>query len=348
MKPLASGPRGTPEAARRELLAALDAFEPERAERAAAALAALVDAESFFELLRPVTVRCHAFIGHKAIYAVQVERMLRRVGWQSAEPALRSLVLAMLVGRETEGYERALELARALPPLLLGKGGEAQDLFRTLRAASPAGALDAMAAALRAGLGAPAAWDAVVLVGADVFQRRPGRRSTDGRGALLPVHAVTVASALRSSFEAARDDVTKRLLLLQAAAWVARVRDALGPIVGLSMEGASLAPASAPPATLDAVVESASPALAMAFLERDASGSGALVGRMRGALARAGREHHQHKLAAALAEEAGRVDARLRPRLLSPAVDYLANPKDEDTDVFRRADRLLDVAAIRA
>jgi hypothetical protein len=348
MKPLASAPRGTPEAARRELVAALDAFDPERAERAAAALAALVDAESCFELLRPVSVRCHAFIGHKAIYAVQVERMLRRVGWEHAEPALRSLVLAMLVGRETEGYERALDLSRGLPPLALARGGDAEDLFRALRAASPAEAQGAMAAALRAGLGAPAAWDAVLLVGADVFQRRPGRRSADGRGALLPVHAVTVASALRSSFEAARDDVTKRLLLLQAAAWVARVRDALGQIVGLSMEGPSLAAASARPPTLDAAVESASPALAMAFLERDASGSAALVGRMRGTLARAGREHHQHKLAAALGEEAGRVAPGLRPRLVAPAVDYLANPRDADTDVFRRAERLLDAAEVRS
>ncbi len=348
MKPLAPFPRGTPDAARRELLAALDAFDPERAERAAAALAALVDAQSFFELLRPITARCHAFIGHKAIYAVQVERMLRRVGWQHAEPALRSLVLAMLVGRETEGYENALDLARGLPPLQPSTGGDAEDLFRALRAASPAEARGAMAAALRAGLGAPAAWDAVVLVGADVFQRRPGRRSVDGRAALLPVHAVTVASALRSSFEASRDDLTKRLLLLQAAAWVARVRDALSQIVGLSMEGASLAAAGTPPATLDAAVESASPALAMAFLEREPSGSGALVGRMRGALARAGREHHQHKLAAALGEEAGRVASTLRPRLLAPAVDYLANPKDEATDVYRRTERLLDAAAVRA
>jgi hypothetical protein len=205
-----------------------------------------------------------------------------------------------------------------------------------------------MATALRTGLGAPTAWDAVLLVGADVFQRRPGRRSADGRGALLPVHAVTVASALRSSFEAARDDVTKRLLLLQAAAWVARVRDALGQIVGLSMEGPSLAAASALPTTLDAAVESASPAMALAFLERDVSGSAALVARMRRTLARAGREHHQHKLAAALGEEAVRVAPRLRSRLLAPAVDYLANPKDADSDVFRRAERLLDAAAIRS
>jgi hypothetical protein len=348
MKPLASAPRGSPDAARRELLAALDADDPERAERAAAALAALVDAESFFELLRPITVRCHAFIGHKAIYAVQVERMLRRVGWAHAEPAVRSLVLSMLVGRETEGYERALVLARGLPPLAAAQDGDTEDLARAIGAASPAGALDAMASGLRAGVGAPAAWDAVVLVGADVFQRRPGRRSADGRGALLPVHAVTVASALRSSFEAARDDATKRLLLLQAAAWVARLRDTLRDTVGLEMQGAPLAAAGAPPATLDAALESGSPAAAMAFLERSPAASGALVARLRGALARAGREHHQHKLAAALSEEGGRVARRHTPRLLAPAVDYLASPKDAETEVFMRAERLLDAAQIRA
>jgi hypothetical protein len=312
-------------------------------------LAAHLDAEAFFALLRPIAARCHAFIGHKAIYATQVERVLRRIGWEHAEPAVRSLVLAMLVDRQTDGYERARERARGMPPGALGPGragASVDELVRALREAQPSAALETMAEALRSGLGAPAAWDAVLLVGADVFQRRPGRRSVDGRGALLPVHAVTVVGALRSSFEASHDDFTKGLLLLQATAWVARVRDALGQIVGLSMQGPSLSAEVAAPASLEAVLESGSPALAMGLLERDASSAGALLGRMRGSLARCGREHHQHKLAAALAEESARVAPSLRPRLLAPAVDYLANPKDTETDVFRRAERLLDAAGI--
>jgi hypothetical protein len=355
MKPLAVAPGRRPEAAQRELVAALDAFDPERAERAAAGLAALVDAQTFFETLRPFTARCYAFIGHKAIYATQVERVLGRIGWRHAEPAVRSLALALLVGRQTEDYEHALELARTLPEGALGPGrsgpgaeragGRADELIHALRAATPTAAAESVAGALRAGLGSAAAWDAILLVGADVFQRRPGRRSSDGRLSLLPVHAVTVPSALRSSFESARGPVTKSLLLLQAASWAARMRDDLGQLVGLSMQGPTLAPA-AERVTVDEVLERGEPAAAMGLLERDATRTGELMAALRASLARRGRESHQHKLAGALGEEAGRVEASLRPRLVAPAVDYLANPKDPDTEVFRRAELVLDSAGI--
>jgi hypothetical protein len=355
MKPLALAPGQSAETAKRELVAALDAFDPERAERAAAGLAALVDAQTFFETLRPFTARCYAFIGHKAIYATQVERVLGRIGWRHAEPAVRSLALAMLVGRQTEDYARSLELARTLPagalaprPSVAGAerpGGRADELVQALRTANPTAAVESVAGALRAGLGSAAAWDAILLVGADVFQRRPGRRASDGRLSLLPVHAVTVPSALRSSFESARDPVTQYLLLLQAASWAARMRDDLGQLVGLAMQGAPLTAAEGR-TSLDEVLESGSPAAAMGLLERDATRTGALMAALRASLARRGRESHQHKLAGALGEEAGRVEASLRPRLVAPAVDYLANPRDGDTEVFLRAERLLDGAGV--
>ncbi|HEY8231685.1 MAG TPA: hypothetical protein VIJ10_03380 [Vicinamibacteria bacterium] len=351
MKPLAVAPGRSAEAARRELVAALDAYDPERAERAAAGLAGVADAHAFFETLRPFTARCYAFIGHKAIYATQVERVLGRIGWRHAEPAARSLVLALLVGRQTEGHERALELARGLPAGALEPGRSsagaerADELVRALRTATPTAAAESVAGALRAGLGSASAWDAIVLAGADVFQRRPGRRSSDGRLSLLPVHAVTVPSALRSSFETARDPVTKGVLLLQAASWAARMRDDLGQLVGLSMQGPSLAPAGGR-ASLDEVLEDAEPASAMGWLERGAGRTGELIAALRASLARRGRESHQHKLAGALGEEAGRVDASLRARLVAPAVDYLANPRDADTEVFLRAERALDGAGI--
>jgi hypothetical protein len=349
MRPLPPKRGGSADAARRELVEALEAFDPERAERAAAALAALVDASGFFALLRPFTARCYAFIGHKAIYAAQIESALGRIGWAQAESAVRSLVLTLLVDRDTDSYLRARELAPTLPAAAFGPrraAGRADELLAALRATPPAAAAEGVATALRAGLGAEVAWDAILLLGAEVFQRRPGRRAIDGRGALLPVHALTVPSALRRSCGAARDHETRGLLLLQAASWTARLRDDLGRLVGLSMKGDSLGADGADRATLDVAVESGSPARALAYLERDPAGAPALLARMRRSLTRCGREHHQHKLAATLAEEAARVHPSARPRLLAPAVDYLANPKDEETGVFRRAEQALDAAGV--
>ncbi len=349
MQPLAA-PRATADAARRELVAALEARDGGRAERAVVALHPHVDADAFFDLLRPISARCYAFLGHKAIYAVQVERVLRRIGWQHAEPALRSLVLALLVERNDEAYAAALSSGLGLPAHWQAGAGDADAalaLHATLRRAPPREAREAVVAALKSGAGAAVAWDAILLLGSEVFGRRPGRRSADGRRALLPVHAFTVPSALRSSFLLARDDATRRLLLLQAATWTAALRDDLKRAVELSMDGAGLVAAdSDEPGGLEALVAGGAPARALGYLGRSPQDAAAYLSRLELRLSERGREHHQHKYAAALREEAARVHPRLRPRLLAPALDYLAHPADETTDAFRRAERALDDAGV--
>ena len=52
---------------------------------------------------------------------------------------------------------------------------------------------------------------------------------------------------------------------------------------------------------------------------------------------RKGQEHHQHKYAAAMQEESRLVHPRWTSRILAPAVDYIAHPKDPETEVYRRA-----------
>ncbi len=351
MQPLPEAKPVTADAARREFIAAMDAFDAERAERAVVALLPHVDHDGFFELLWPLAARCFAFLGHKAIYAVQVERVLRRIGWQHAEPALRSLVLAMLVERQTEAFDTGRERAPSLA-LAATRGEDAParttELLAALRTAAPKHAGEALLAAAKAGIGTGAAWDAIVLLGSEVFWRRPGRRSSDGRLSLLPVHALTVPSALRDAFGRARSETTRRLLLLQAATWVTALRDGLRDMVGLSMEGAPLqAAAVAAEASADEVFARGSPADVCGLLEQRPASEGDVLVRVRASLAQRGREHHQHKYAAAMQTEAARVHARFRPLLIAPAVDYLAHPADPTTELHARAEAALAKAGVR-
>ena len=76
--------------ARREFEAAMEAWDAERADRAIVGLYPHHSHESLFEILWPFAGRCYVNFGHKIIYAVQIERALRRIGWRYAEPALRS------------------------------------------------------------------------------------------------------------------------------------------------------------------------------------------------------------------------------------------------------------------
>jgi hypothetical protein len=71
------------EAARRELVAAMEAWDAPRADAAVSALVPWCDHATLFETLWPLLARCYAFIGHKIIYSMQVERVLRRIGWHT-------------------------------------------------------------------------------------------------------------------------------------------------------------------------------------------------------------------------------------------------------------------------
>lgn len=152
-----------PDAARKELVAAMEAWDAGRADRALAAFLPHCDRAALFEVLWPLLARCYAFIGHKIIYAMQVERVLGRIGWRYAEPALRSLVMASLVGRDTAAFDGSRERARRFPAgWERGREDPAQSaaLLRALRAANPPEAQELVAHAVRDGLGPQTVWDA--------------------------------------------------------------------------------------------------------------------------------------------------------------------------------------------
>ena len=358
--PARPSPRAKSErAARREFLAAMEGWDAGRADRALVDLLPHHRQETFFEILWPLLLRCSAFIGHKMIYGTQVERVLRRIGWAHAEPALRSLVMTVLVDRQTGAFERSEELARRLPegwPRGRAVPGKSEELLRELRVATPTAAQDRVVQALGDGLGPGTVWDALRLFGSEVFLRRPGRSASTGRSALLPVHALTVMNAFGHAWASTTLDRTRRLLILQAAAWLASIRDDLVGIVGLSMKGAGIEALGLSDGEAASGVEGdeglapalkdASPAAVRRRLDRNPSDAAPYLAHLRRAVFRTAQEAHQLKYAAAMAEESRRVDPRWTSRILAPGVDYLANPQDAETDVYRRSRQTLREAGL--
>ena len=333
-------------AARRELSAAMEAWDPERADRAIVALLPYHGRHSLFEILWPLAARSFVNIGHKIIYAAQIERTLRRLEWKHAEPALRSLVMALLFqpsGRMTGAVARSRELAARLPEGWLA-GAESPerslDLLRVLRRADRNGAQDLVVSAFSEGLGPQTVWDALRLRSAEVFSHRASS-TPRRREALLPVHAVTVTNAFGHAWRTSRDDRTRRLMVLQSAAWLADlhawledndcIADATPPLEKLGAD------AGEAPATLEALLEEPSAARARAFLDRRPAQAGSLVARLQRHLIHTAVEHHQHKYAAAFAEEASLADPRWRPLLLAPALPYMPAGAEPATDFTRRA-----------
>ncbi len=221
MKPVDEGRVPSPSKAVAEFTAAMDAWDEPRADTAAAAVARALTPQQAFELFVKYGARDFRDIGHKAIYVAGAFRALQTIGWQHAEPVLRSLAYALL---KHEGDSPATrdapadrpgrrnrELALSVPQR--GGADDVRELLATLRNDS------AEDAALRMASAAPrAAWDAMFLAAGELLLRQPG---------IVALHAMTTANALHYAYGATTDDAMRRWLLLQNASFATMFRDAI-------------------------------------------------------------------------------------------------------------------------
>ena len=85
-----------PGRAREAFIAAMDRWDEAAADAAVAGLARTAGANEIYELFVRYGARDFRDIGHKAIYVANSWRTLNCIGWQHAEPVLRSLAYALL------------------------------------------------------------------------------------------------------------------------------------------------------------------------------------------------------------------------------------------------------------
>lgn len=217
--------------ARAQFVQAMAAWDEAKAEHAIATLYHTAGANAIAELFFHYGARDFRDIGHKAIYVANAWRILGTLGWRHAEPVLRSLVLALLyhegqnpahgddeadrpyranvarLGRFREGWQTGKDSPEAT-----------RDLWATLRSASWNDACEKTLALSNAGISPQSLWDAFHLRGVELLAQQPG---------IFGIHCVTSANALRFAFDAARDDETRKLLLLQQAAFLVLFRETM-------------------------------------------------------------------------------------------------------------------------
>src|SRR5438067_1560100 len=92
--------------AREAFLAAMDRWDESAADAATAGLARTAGANEIYELFFRYGARDFRSIGHKAIYVANSWRTLQCIGWQHAEPILRSLAYALLMHEQGNPAER--------------------------------------------------------------------------------------------------------------------------------------------------------------------------------------------------------------------------------------------------
>ena len=178
-------------------------------------------------------------------------------------------------------------------------------------------AQEIVVAAFRAGLSTATVWDALRLGASELFLRRKSNRPQSG-AAIRAAHPVTELWSLRIAWSNSRSEQTRRILILQAASWIAEMRDALLVRDAISMDGPGLA---APgddgehdESTLDAVFQS-----------------------WRNEVASKGVEYHQFKCAVAIQDEAALADPRWASRLVASATGYMPTAADPDNSLTSRS-----------
>ncbi len=323
---------------------AMEAWDSDAADVAAAGLARGTGAAQAMEPFWRYAVRDQRDIGHKAIFAAQCWRTLQAIGWQHAEPVLRSLAFGMLDLRGDERpvvvgpYESNLEQAKKIrDDWQDGKAdpGSTVALLETIRQATPEAASIEAVRLLNGGASPSSLWDAIVLGGSELLMRSPG---------IVSLHAVTAANALHFIYGASGDDTTRRLALLQAVGWLPLYRGRARPDGAIRIDAienrATDSPGDEAVGELFAAISKDRKQAAektMSYLARGGSND-LIFAAARRMIFHKGKDSHDYKYGAAAWEECQLAsDPKWRPALTAAMMFNLPGAATADSPLMNRA-----------
>lgn len=348
MQPVDEAALPAPEKAKQEFIAAMDDWDEAKADAAVAALARSATKEELFELFCRFGSRDFRSIGHKAIYVSNSWRTLGEIGWQHAEPVLRSLAYALLQHEDGNpakddrpadrpGRENVARAARFKNGWQEGQPdeGATAELLATLHGGSAAAACDLVVELVNRGVAPQSVWDALLVGAGELLVRQPG---------IVGLHAVTTSNALRYAFEASPNDETRRLLLLQNAAFLPMFREAMqgrGRVAEIDLTRLEPMPlAGDVPAETEILAEisgdpmtAARKLLGYARVQADRK---PLIDAERLLVFLKGNDAHDYKFSSAVLEDYLRVSPQWRDRYLAAGAFHLVGSGGGDNALVQR------------
>jgi hypothetical protein len=217
--------------ARAAFVAAMDRWDEPAADAAMAGLARTAGVNEIMEIMFRYGARDFRDIGHKAIFVANSLRTLNGIGYQHAEPVLRSLAYALLKrngANPAEGdavadrpWRHNAERAKNIRANWLeGKVDPAAttDMLAALRQGNEDETAEKVVELLNREIAPQAIWDAIFVGAGELLVRQPG---------IVALHAMTTSNALRYAWGTTDNDDTRRMLLLQNASFVSMFRQAM-------------------------------------------------------------------------------------------------------------------------
>ena len=326
---------------------AMDDWDEAAADAAMTGLVRTAGAHDIFETLCHYGIRDFREIGHKQIYVANSFRALEVIGWQHAEPVLRSLAYALLDrdgAKENPAradlpadrpFRHSLEVVKNIHDGWLdGKPNTeaAAEMLETIRAGSPADTSEKMVELLNRGVAPQSLFDALFDGAAELLMRAPG---------IASLHATTFTNAVHYAWQHARDEETRKLLLLQNAAFMPLYRSEIKPD-GIRID--TLEPAPLKAAGADALEEifadvSRDRLLAsrkiLSYLRENPDPQPFAVAARRLIFLK-GRDSHDYKFSSAVLEDYNAMAQPWRDRYLAASAFHLKGSGDADNDLVKR------------
>jgi hypothetical protein len=316
---------------------------------AVASLARTADPVWIWEQFFRLGSRDFRSIGHKVIDVANSHRVLQVIGWQYAEPILRSLAYALLMhenGNPADNdlapdrpWRRNQMLADRIPDdwqRQTNEDGVVTALVETLRTESDAQAAASVVRLLNDGASPAAIWEAMFVAANELVVRQSG---------IVALHAMTTTNSMHYNFRMAREDRTRRLILLQNASFLPLFREAMrgrGSVRDFDLLGLEPKPADSVE-DIFADVGSNSMAAAQETLGYFQDG-----GQLEPWLEMAGKlvvykgtGAHDYKFGYAVAEDAGLATGEVRAHALAGSTFLLQGARKDDNPMCERVRRAL-------
>src|SRR5436190_8426563 len=211
---------------------AMDRWDEAAADAAVAGLARTAGANELFDVFARYGCRDFRSIGHKAIYVANSWRILNVVGWQYAEPVLRSLAYALLsheggnnpaqgdYDADRPGRKNVALARKFRDDWQSGKidSHATHDILATIHDGDSDDLCNQVLETINRCVAPQSVWDALLVGSGELLMRQPG---------IVGIHTLTSTNALRYAFGACGDEQTRKLCLLQNGAFLTLFRGAM-------------------------------------------------------------------------------------------------------------------------
>lgn len=328
--------------ARQALIDAMENWDETAADVAMTALARTASAPEIFDLVCRYGVRDFHEIGHKEIYVANSFRTLEAIGWQHAEPVLRSLAYALLdrggtrADPSSEGpYRHSLETVEKIRPDWLDGKPDADatiEMLRTIREGSTTEASAKVVELLNRGVAPDSLFDALHNGAGEFLMHAPG---------ILSLHATTFTNATRYAWRHCRDEPTRKLLLLQNASFMPLYRggqrnkgpqlDTLEPVPLKAQGEGAISEIFA-----DVSGDRLSAARKILSYLKENGDPKPLVDAARRLIFLKGRDAHDYKFSSAVLEDFHQLAPPWRDRLLAASIFNFKSSSAPDNELVKR------------